>query len=147
MFQQKTEDIEQVFEVVSEEKDIGWEKFGSFRRITRIFAYCLWFQSKMEGKVVITEVLQQVILMLLRKNQMESFGPTYQALAAGKPMPASDHLKKLSLCMENQNILRSKGRLRHAEASYEMKHPILLSAKHPISRKLIEDAHESNYRE
>ena len=28
-----------------------------------------------------------------------------------------------------------------------MKHPILLSAKHPIVRKLIEDAHESNYHE
>ena len=28
-----------------------------------------------------------------------------------------------------------------------MKHPILLTAKHPIVRKLVEDAHESNYRE
>ena len=38
-----------------------------------------------------------------------------------------------------------RGRLRHADASYEMKYPILLSAKHPIVRKLIEDAHKSNY--
>ena len=28
-----------------------------------------------------------------------------------------------------------------------MKHPLLLSAKHPIVRKLFEDAHESNYHE
>ena len=41
--------------------------------------------------------------------------------------------------------MRLRGRLRHADASYEMKHPILLSAKHPIVRKLIEDAHENNY--
>ena len=61
LFQQKTDDMEQVFEVVSEEKDIDWETFGSFRKMTRIFAYCLRFQSKVKGKVVITEELQQVI--------------------------------------------------------------------------------------
>ena len=96
---------------------------------------------------MITEEMQQVIRLLLRKSQMESFGPTYQALAAGKPMAASDHLNKLSPFMDEQNLMRLRGRLRHADASYEMKHPILLSAKHPIVRKLIEDAHESNYHE
>ena len=60
-------------------------------------------------------------------------------------MAASDHLHKLSPFMDDQNLMRLKGRLRHADASYEMKHPILLSAKHPVVRKLMEDAHESNY--
>ena len=91
--------------------------------------------------------MQQVIRLLLKKSQMESFGQSYQALAAGKPMAASDHLNKLSPFMDDQNLMRLKGRLRHADASYEMKHPILLSAKHPIVRILIEDAHESNYHE
>ena len=49
--------------------------------------------------------------------------------------------------MDDQNLMRLKGRLRHANASYSMKHPILQCAKHPIVRKLIEDAHESNYHE
>ena len=35
--------------------------------------------------------------------------------------------------MDGQNLRRLKGR-RHADASYEMKHPVLLSAKHPIVR-------------
>ena len=147
MFQQKTEDIEQVFEVVSEEMDIDWEKFGSFGRMTRIFALCLRFKSKSKGKWVITEEMQQVIRLLLRKSQMESFGQSHQALAAGKPMAASDHLNKLSPFMDDQKLMRIKGRLRHADASYEMKQPILLSTKHPIVGKLIEDAHESNYHE
>ena len=147
MFQQKTEDIEQVFEVVPVEKDIEWEKFGSFRKMARIFAYFFRFQSKIKGKVAMTEELQQVIQMLLRKSQMESFDPTYQALAAGKPMASSNNSNKISPFMHDQNLMRLKGRLRHADASYEMKHSILLSAKHPIVRKLIEDAHETNYHE
>ena len=76
---------------------------------------------------------------------MESFGLAYKALAAGKPMAASDHLNKLSPFMDDQNRMQLKGRLRHADASHEMKHPTLLSARHPIVRKLIEDARESNY--
>ena len=91
--------------------------------------------------------LQQVIQMLLRKSQMESFGPAYQAMASGKPMAASDHLNQLSPFMDDQNLMRLKRRLRHADASYETKHPILLSARHPIVRKLIDDAHKSNYHE
>ena len=63
-----------------------------------------------------TTELQQVIQMLLRKSQMECFGPTYQALAAGKPMAASDHLNKLSPFLDDQNLMRLKGRLRHADA-------------------------------
>ena len=46
LFQQKTEDIEQVFEVVSEEKDIDWEEFCSFKRMTRILAFGLNQKSK-----------------------------------------------------------------------------------------------------
>ena len=48
LFQQKTDDMEQVYEVVSEDKNIEWVKFGFFRKMTRIFAYCLRFQSKIK---------------------------------------------------------------------------------------------------
>ena len=85
--------------------------------------------------------------MLLRKSQMENFGPTYQALAADKPMAAFDRLNKLSTFMNNPELMRIIGRLRHAGASYRVKHPSLIYAKHPIVKKLIEDDHESNYHE
>ena len=61
------------------------------------------------------KAMQQVIQMLLRKSQIESFGPTYQALAAGKPMAASDHLNKLSQILDEENLMRLRGRLRHAD--------------------------------
>ena len=62
-------------------------------------------------------------------------------------MAASDHLNKLSPFVDNLNLRRLKRQLRHADASYDIKHPILLYAKHPIVRKLVEDAHESNFHE
>ena len=42
-------------------------------------------------------------------------------------------------------MLRLHGRLQHSRSSYEVKHPILLSAKHYVVIKLIEDAHRSNF--
>ena len=78
---------------------------------------------------------------------MENFGPTYKPLAADKPMAASDRLNKLSTIMDNQDLMRLFGRLRHAGASYGVKHLSLIYAKHPIVRKLIEDDHERNYHE
>ena len=147
LFQQETDDIEQVFEVVSEEKDIKWEKFGSFRKMSRIFAYCLRFKTNIKGKVVTTEELKQVVQMLLLKSQTERFGSTYQALVARKPMAASDHLNKRSPFIGDQNLMRLRGQMHHPEASCGLKHPTLLSAKHPKVRKLIEDAHKGNYHE
>ena len=49
--------------------------------------------------------------------------------------------------MYNQNLMRLGAQIRHAETSYVMKQPILLSAKHQIVRKLNTDAHENNYHE
>ena len=55
-----------------------------------------------------TEELQQVMQALLRKNQINSFGPTYQALVAGKSMAASDHLTKLSPFTDDRNLMRKR---------------------------------------
>ena len=85
--------------------------------------------------------------MLLRKSQMESFGPTQQALAAVKPMAASDNLNKLFPVVDDQNPMRLERRLRHADASYQMNYPVLQFAKQPVVRKLVEDALESNFHE
>ena len=111
-------------------------KIKETQLMTRIVAYSLRFNLEVKGKVVTIEELQQVIQMLLRTSQMGSFGSTYQALNAGKPMAASDHLNKLSPFSDEQNLMRLRGQLRHADASYDMKHPFLLSAKHPMVKKI-----------
>ena len=78
---------------------------------------------------------------------MDSFAPTHQALVAGNPMALSDHLNNLSPLTDDEILMQLRRRLRHAEASYDSKRPMLLSANNPLVRKLIEDAHENNYHE
>ena len=56
-------------------------------------------------------------------------------------------LNKLLLFLDKNGLLRLQGRLQHSKSSYEIKHPILLSAKHYVVIKLIEDAHRANFHE
>ena len=56
-------------------------------------------------------------------------------------------MNKFCSFLNDQIIMLLRGQLRHAEASYDKKHPFLSSAKHAMVRKLIEDAQENIYRE
>ena len=93
--------------------------------------------------MVVVEELERVGRLLLRKSQMDSIRPDYQALTAVKSMAASDHLNKISPFLDDQNFISLRRRLRQVQARYDMKHPILFYAKHPIVRKLIQDAHKT----
>ena len=89
-------------------------------------------------KKVPTEELQKVIRLILSKSQMKRFGPLYQALTACKPIAATDHLHKLSPFLNNWHLMQIRGRLPHAG---------VMTWKHPIMKKVIEHAHETNYYE
>ena len=41
----------------------------------------------------------------------------------------------------------AKGRLKHSNLDYNAKHPILLTAKHPVVQLLLEKAHRDNLHE
>ena len=47
-------------------------------------------ENSVDRSIAASELLQ----VFLRKSQMEGFSTTYQALAEGKPMAASDYLTK-----------------------------------------------------
>ena len=49
--------------------------------------------------------------------------------------------------LDENGSLRLQGRLQHSKSSYEIKHPILMSAKHYVVIKLIEDAYQANFHE
>ena len=117
LFQQKTDGLEQVFAVVSEEINKEWKKIGSFTKSNRIFAYCFCFKWKSKDIVLAVEEVEGVSRVLLRKSQMDSFYLVFQALASGKRLAVFEYLNKLSSSLDDQNIMRLREQLRHAAAS------------------------------
>ena len=110
-FQQKTDGSEQIFRVVFEEINIEWEKLRSFKKMIRVFAYCLRFKSHSRDIVLTVEELERLSRALPSKIQMDDFRLAYQALASNKPLAVSDLLNKLSPFLHFQNIMRLRGRL------------------------------------
>ena len=50
----------------------------------------------------------------------------------------------MSAFIEKNETSRVKGQLKHSNFDYTMKHPILLTAKHPVLHLLLEKAHRDN---
>ena len=53
----------------------------------------------------------------------------------------------MSPFIEEDGTFRVKGRLKHSNLDYNAKHPILLTAKHPVVQLLLERAHRDNVHE
>ena len=57
------------------------------------------------------------------------------------------NIAKLSTFIEEDGTIRVKGQLKHSNLDYNAKHPILLTAKHPVVQLLLEKAHRDNLHE
>ena len=122
-----------------------WERFGSFKKMIRVLPYCLRWKKRNSGGILTVDELNAAKLAILKRCQKESFDDAYEKISKGQPLPASHQLNKLSPFLDEKGLLRLHGRLQHSRSSYEVKHPILLSAKRYVVIKLIEDAHRTNF--
>ena len=57
------------------------------------------------------------------------------------------NIAKFSPFIEEDGTIRVKGRLKHSNLDYNAKHPILLTAKHPVVQLLLEKAHQDKLHE
>ena len=112
-----------------------------------VLSYCLRWRKRNSGENLTVEELNAAKLAFLKRCQKESFHDAYEKIYKGQPLPASHQLNELSPFLDEKGLLQLHGRLQHSRSSYEVKHPILLSAKHYVVIKLIEDAHRANFHE
>ena len=92
------------------------------------------FKTKQKGPLRADE-MHQAEQMLFRFVQNESFPNVSKSITISKEISKTLHLVKLS---------PSIGRLKHSNLDYNAKHPILLTAKHPVVQLLLEKAHRDN---
>ena len=69
---------------------------------------------------------------------MESFPNVSKSIASSKEISKTLNIAKLSPFIEDDGAIRVKGRLKHSNLYYNAKHPILLTAKHPVVQLLLE---------
>lgn len=112
-------------------------------RSVRIFAYVLRFGSRplRKGPLTLTEIRVAEMKMIL-VIQQESFKTEITALK--KNNPCSTSVQKLAPFLDNNNLIRVGGRLRHANIPLSAKNQILLPPHHPLVQSLVEKYHIQN---
>lgn len=126
-----------------------FESFSKFNKLVRVMAYCqrfihnskTTFDQRIVGNLTTNE-MQSSVKILVKLAQSESFSEDLSLLQKTGNVCKSSRLKTLSPFLDSQGIIRVGGRLKHSNLEYGVKHPIVLSNKHPFTRLIISHEHE-----
>ncbi|XP_055633970.1 uncharacterized protein LOC129774278 [Toxorhynchites rutilus septentrionalis] len=125
-------------------------KFSSFTDLVRRTAYWLRLMNilKQQGKkensrdFLTTSELVEAEYAIIRSVQKEEFKKEWKALSKGEPVTESSPLRWFNPTLSAENLIRVGGRLEHSLESVNRKHPIVLPARHPITRMIFEHFHK-----
>ena len=136
---------------VATAKTFEWQKYGSYEKLLRIAAYVLRLLSRNRdyrtNSCVITDPteLENSEQRLLYLAQAESFHAEKSNLLKSTPLSKSSKIVRFSPFIGPNGLLRASGRTRLLEtATFDVKHPILLDARHPLVRLLLEHLHSQH---
>ena len=104
------------------------------------------FKTKQKGRLKADEIHHSEQI-LSRFVQTESFPNVSKSIANSKEISKTLNIAKLSPFIEEDGTIRVKDRLKHSNLDYNSKHPILLTAKHPVVQFLLEKANRDNLHE
>ncbi|XP_055634052.1 uncharacterized protein LOC129774355 [Toxorhynchites rutilus septentrionalis] len=143
-----------------------FSRFSSFTKLRRVTAFCQRYIENLHSRylaqrensenlkpsniVISTSVmpdplnsseLRRAENFLCRLAQAEMFAEEISNLTSGERVAKNSPLKWLNPFIDRDNILRVGGRLSNAPLTTETKHPLVLSAKHPLSALLASHYH------
>lgn len=132
-----------------------WSKFSSLKTLQHVTAFCLRFINNCKNKIkpltkntdpklvssLTVEELNQSLLKLVVLAQNESFQTEISCLKRNVEIPKNSRLNQLNVFLDQNLYLRVGGRLRNTNYDYDVKHQLLLPAKHPLTNLLLLDHH------
>ena len=126
------------------------EKYNNIFKSLRIVGYVLRFINNCRGKRLgfgvktsnfTTEDLDNAKTKLIYVIQREAFPSEIQALSNQRSVPKNSKLGKLDPFIDNNGLVRIKGRLQFSDLSYDSKHPVILPKGH-FSKLLAQFQHK-----
>ena len=121
---------------------IDVERYSSFTTLVRVTALCARFLSRLRktesavGAVTVAET-SSAKNRWIQYIQNAHYSDVVTALQKSKPHPL---VGKLNLFLDNDNIVRCKGRLANADLVYSARHPVLVPRSH-LATTIVMDSH------
>ena len=130
------------------EPRFDWSRYSRFSKCVRVIAFCLRIKYKSQSKVLLADELQRAETSLLRMIQKETFPEMFKE---SRQNPENSKkvgdLSKFSPFFDDTGLIRIRGRIKHANLTFEQRHPILLSTKHEMVGVMLRDLHHENNHE
>ena len=134
-----------LYENLEEIMDI--ERYGSKLKLLRVTAYLLKFIRLLRGdrgavksKKLKAEDLNFAEVTWIRDVQAHSFATERQNLLHG--YERDKHVKQFNLYLDEDKIIRCKGRINNADTTEGSKNPVLLPSRHRYTEPLIKERHD-----
>ena len=100
-------------------------------------------QKKVKSTTLSVAEIEDAEHFLIRRSQRRTFPAEFMALSQSPPQSISKSSSILTIhpFLGKDGLLHLEGRLSHADTLYIQKHPILLSAKDDLTKRIFEQMH------
>lgn len=125
------------------------EKFASYSDLIRRTAIWLRFMehlrteshSRVPVRFISTEELRKAEFTIVRRVQQETFADEWKALSKGEAVSRKSPLRWFNPYISNDLVIRIGGRLEHSMEQDDAKHPMVLPARHRLTRMILKHYH------
>ncbi|KAL0880312.1 hypothetical protein ABMA27_002764 [Loxostege sticticalis] len=118
-------------------------RFSKHERLVRAMAYVLLFIDKClrrANEMSMTHI-RKAEEWLVKRAQSETFGEDIERLRRGQNLKMSSRIRKLDPFIDEDGVLRARGRTRAAGVSAPDTTPVILDGSHPYARLLCNREH------
>lgn len=125
-----------------------FEEFETLNELIKTITYCKRFLKLKKDfdapgpYPITTEELNEALEDCVRIVQTEEFCKEIDDLKNSKQISNNSNIKNLNPFLDDKNILRVGGRLRHAEISHNSKYPMIMRSNNALAVLVVSDAHK-----
>ena len=137
--------------IQAEEKKavIQWERFSNLNRLVNTVAYVQRALNKHKPATLIVSIeeREKAKAIIFKLLQREQFGEEMKSLKTEKENPKVSKIQQFSQFLDEEGLIRAKGRIGKSQLDFETKHPILLHWKHHAVELFLRNEHKENQHE
>ena len=132
---------------MTQESIVDWSRFSSFSKCVRVIAFCLRFKIKSQSKVLLPCEVKRAEEKVLKLIQLETSSEVFNGKQTFGNTSKSGDLAYISPFFDECGMIRIRRRIKHANLSFQQRHPFLLSTKHSIVSVMLRYLHLENSHE
>ena len=122
------------------------DRYSSFTRLLRVTAWIFRFLSNSKGSLhasgpISTRELEQSTTYWISISQAAHFNVESKMLKSNAHLSKSSPLRSLCPFLDNNKLLRVGGRQHNSQLPYGQRHPLILHAKHTVTKLIIRTEH------